>query len=244
MGEGAFVRPLCSHGRACNLPPSWESLPHLLTVCGGREPVTPQVEVRGNGAIRGEKPLGVSRRLKSPHAAPALAGGLARILGAVVQIPVLPMFDTGQELAQDRPLAFQLIRDDHPRHICQALQEFAEEFLRHFLVPPALHEDLEPMAILIDGPPQIVPFAVDGEKDFVQVPLVTRPGMPAAQLIGIGLPELPAPVAYCPISQDDAVCGHQLFGIPVTQAEAEIQPDTVADDLGREPMALIGIGCW
>jgi hypothetical protein len=31
----------------------------------------------------------------------------------VVQIPVLAIFDTGQELAEGRTIALELIRDDH-----------------------------------------------------------------------------------------------------------------------------------
>jgi hypothetical protein len=40
---------------------------------------------------------------------------LVSILCAVIQIPVLSMFHTGQNLAQGRAIAFQFIRDDHPR---------------------------------------------------------------------------------------------------------------------------------
>ncbi len=50
------------------------------------------------------------------------------------------------------------------------------------------------MAVLVDGAPPIVPLPVDGEKDFIQVPRVPRPGIPAAQLIGVGLPEFPTPI--------------------------------------------------
>jgi hypothetical protein len=32
------------------------------------------------------------------------------------------------------------------------------------------------VAVLIDRPPQIVPFAVDAEKDFIEVPRITRSG--------------------------------------------------------------------
>jgi hypothetical protein len=115
------ARSLCGPGRAGNLLPGLESLRHLLAVLGGREEVTPRSEVRGDGAIREEKTLGVSRGLESPHAALSLAGRLVRILGAVVQIPVLPMFHTGQDLAPGRTIAFQLIRDDYPQHIGQPL---------------------------------------------------------------------------------------------------------------------------
>jgi hypothetical protein len=56
--------------------------------------------MRRNGAIRGEEALGVPGRLEPLHPSFPLAGRLVRILGAVIQIPVLPMFHTGQDLAQ------------------------------------------------------------------------------------------------------------------------------------------------
>jgi hypothetical protein len=57
------------------------------------------------------------------------------------------------------------------------------------------------------------------------------------------LPELLTPVSHGFVRQKDAAFGHELFDVPVAEAEAEIQPDAVADDLRREPMALIRIGC-
>jgi hypothetical protein len=41
-----------------------------------------------------EEALRVACRLEAPHGPLALAGWLGRIFGAVVQIPVLPMFHT------------------------------------------------------------------------------------------------------------------------------------------------------
>lgn len=132
--------------------------------------------MRGDGAIRGEKTLCVSRGLESPHAALARAGRLVRSLGVVVQIPALPMFPTGQDRAHGRPIAFQSIRDAHPRHIGQPLHELAEESLRRLLVPLALHQDSEDLAVLIDGPPEVVALARDGQNYLIQMPLVTRSG--------------------------------------------------------------------
>jgi hypothetical protein len=73
------------------------------------------------------------------------------------------------------------------------------------------------------------------------MPLIARSSTPAAQVIGIGLPELPAPIAHRFVREQNAALGHELFDISIAQAEAEIEPDTVADDFGREPMALIWI---
>jgi hypothetical protein len=72
-----------------------EALPHFLVVRRGRKPVAPWAEMLGNRPIRGEKALGVSRGLESPHAPLALARRLVGILGAIIQIAMLSMFHTG-----------------------------------------------------------------------------------------------------------------------------------------------------
>jgi hypothetical protein len=92
---------------------------------------------------------------------------------------------------------------------------------------------------LVYGSPEIVPFAMDGQEHFVQMPRVTKSRAPSPQLIGIDLPELPAPIAHRFVRQDDAALRHQRFDIPVAQAEATGEPDTVTDNLRREPMAFI-----
>ena len=67
--------------------------------------------------------------------------------------------------------------------------------------------------------------------------------MSAPELVGVGLSELPTRIPHGLISQHDPAFGHQLLDVPVTEAEAEIQPHTVADDLHGEAMTLIPIYC-
>ena len=98
------------------------------------------------------------------------------------------------------------------------------------------------MAVLIDRPPEVVPFAMDGEKDLIQMPLVARSGAPAAELIGIGLPELPAPMPDGFVGHDDPTREQELFDIAIAQAEAEVQPDAMADDLGWETVMFVAVG--
>src|SRR5262249_41839112 len=136
-----------------------------------------------------------------------------------------------------------LVGDEHPWPIRQPLEQLAEELLRGSLIPPSWHEHIQDMAVLIDCPPAIVTFAVDGEEDLIQMPLSARPGPSAPQLIGIDLPKLPAPIAHRFVRQQNATFGHELFDIAVAQAEAKVQPDTVADNFGRESVTLIRVGC-
>jgi hypothetical protein len=44
------------------------------------------------------------------------------------------------------------------------------------LVPPVLYEDVEDVAVLVDGPPQVLQLTVDLDEDLVKVPLVAGPG--------------------------------------------------------------------
>jgi hypothetical protein len=49
------------------------------------------------------------------------------------------------------------------------------------------------------------------------------------------------PIPHRLVRQNDAALGHELFDIPIAEAEAEVEPDTVADDLGWEAMAFVEI---
>jgi hypothetical protein len=58
------------------------------------------------------------------------------------------------------------------------------------------------------------------------------------------LAELAAPIPYGFIAKTDASFSHHLLDVAVAEAETEIEPDTMADDLCREPVAFIWVDCW
>ncbi len=53
------------------------------------------------------------------------------------------------------------------------------------------------------------------------------------------LAELLAPLADGFVGHDDAALGEQLLDVTITEGEAEVQPDRMADDRGREPVPLV-----
>jgi hypothetical protein len=95
------------------------------------------------------------------------------------------MLHTGQALAQGRPVAAQLLRDDPPGHVRHAREQLPEERLRRLLIPPARPQDLEPVAVLIDGAPQAMALTVNRQQDRIQVPRVPRSGALPPALIGV-----------------------------------------------------------
>jgi hypothetical protein len=79
------------------------------------------------------------------------------------------------------------------------------------------------------------------EKHLVEVPFVPRLRASTTELVRIVLTELAAPLADRFIGHDDATGEQELFHISVAEAEAEIEPDRVADDLGREAVVLVTV---
>jgi hypothetical protein len=109
------------------------------------------------------------------------------------------------------------------------------------LIPPALHEDIKDIPVLVDGPPQLVVFTMDPQKDLIEMPRVAWSGSLAPELMGILLAKLRAPLTDRFVRHDNPTHEEQLFDASITEAEAKVQPHTVADDLGREAMVLVAV---
>ncbi len=140
--------------------------------------MTARLEVLGDRPIGGEKPLCLAWGLEPLHAPFPLPCWLVGVLGAVIEIAVLSVFHTRENLPLRRAVAFEFVCDDHPSNVLTALEELAEELLGGLLVPSPLHQDVEHYAVLIHRPPQIVPLLVDRDEYFIQVPFVAWSGAP------------------------------------------------------------------
>ena len=190
----------------------------------------------------GEEALRVACRLEAPHGPLTLARRFVGVLSPIVQIAMLPMFHAGQDLPFGGYIAFQFIGDHHTGYIHQAFQQLAEELFRCDFIPPALHQDVQHGAVLVYSPPQVVALCMNGQEDLIEMPRVARSRTLAAQLLGLGLSKLQAPIPHRFVGESDAACGHEFLDIPIAQAEANVEPYTVANDLGWESMTLVSMG--
>jgi len=92
------------------------------------------------------------------------------------------------------PVASQFIGNKAQGFLSLALQEFSKESLRRTPVPTGLHENVDYVAVLIDGTPQILPLAVDCDEHFVQEPHVAEPALATLQTPSVIGTELRAPL--------------------------------------------------
>ena len=127
-------------------------------------------------AVAGEEPLGMPRGLEPLHLPFSSSRRLVRDLRPVVKVAALAVLDPRQDLPLGRGVAAQLVRHDHPGNVLQPLQQLLEEALSRFGVAPALDQDVEHGAVLVDRPPEMMELAADANEHLVQVPFVAWPG--------------------------------------------------------------------
>jgi hypothetical protein len=137
-----------------------------------------------------EKALCLFGGFESPHFLFSQARGLVRIFRTIIQPFVLTVLHARQDFAFRRAITLQLISDDDARNVLRPFEKLVEKAFGSFLVASALHQNVQDIAVLIHGSPQVMFLATDREEDLVQMPLVAGPRLPAPQRVGIGLPEL------------------------------------------------------
>src|SRR6202045_1200021 len=117
----------------------------------------------GDLVMGGKEALNLPRRLEPLHDPLSSSGRLMGVFGAVIEALVLPMLDPGHDLPLGSGVALQLVRDEHTRGSTLLLEELAEQALGGLLVAPALDENIENEAVLVDGTPE--PMLFPGEAD-------------------------------------------------------------------------------
>jgi hypothetical protein len=102
-----------------------------------------------------------------------------------------------------------------------------------------LDQSIENDSGLIHRSPQPVLHTGDLERDLIEMPFVADAREPTTDPVGELLAEFARPLSHGFVAEDDAAGRQQLLYHTQPEREPEIQPDRVADDLGREPIAGI-----
>jgi hypothetical protein len=209
------------------------------TELGGGVVVGAAGENVGDLIVYGQKPLHLSRRLEPLHDPLSSSGRLMGILRSVVEALVLAVLDVGHDLTLGRGIAAELVGDPHARRSPLSLQQLAEQAFGGLFIAPALHEDIENKALLVDRAPQPVLRAGDGDDDLVKVPFVAAAWGSPTNAIGEFAAELQAPLADRLLGDRDAARRQHLLDHAQAQREPEIQPHRVADELGGIAIASV-----
>src|SRR3954468_13097532 len=150
--EGRSHERLYPSSHAGDLGPGLKGLGSVGSILAGREVIAAEVEQVVDLIVGREEALSLAGRLEALHLPLASSGRLVRILGSVIQALMPPVLDRGHDLTLGGAVAGQLVRDHDTRGPALLFQQLAEQALGGLLVAPALDENVEHEAILVDGP--------------------------------------------------------------------------------------------
>ena len=138
-------------------------------------------------------------------------------------------------------IAAQFIGHDLPGFAAMRSQQTPEEALSSSPIPFDLKKYIDHFSVLVNSRPQVVLLAIDPDEDFIDEEGVAIASVDSFQASGINGFELDTPKldsfstdGYAPLSQ-------KIFDISMTEVDAKVQPNGIADDFKRESMAFLGI---
>ncbi len=134
----------------------------------------PNAEQVQDDSVSGEESLRLAGRLEAAHLSLSLAGRLMGDFGTVVRVLPRIVPDGGHGGSMRCPIAPQLVGHEQHRLCPLAFQEFTEEALCGASIATRLDKDVDHIAVLIDGSPEILPLALDRDEELVQVPCVSQ----------------------------------------------------------------------
>jgi len=193
----------------------------------------------GDLVVDGKEALDLPRRLEPLHDPLSSSGWLMGVFGPVVEAFVLSVLDARHDLPLGGGVALQLVGDEHTRCPTLSLEELAEQALGGLRVAPALDEDIENEAILVDGTPKPMLLPGDADDDLVKVPLVATARRSPTDAVGEFPAEFQAPLPDRLMRHRYAAGGQHLLDHAQAQREPKIQPYRIADDLSGVAMASV-----
>ena len=99
-----------------------------------------------------------------------------RDLGAVVLVLPRTVHHGRRDGPVRRAVAEQFVGDQSPGRAPLFFQQLPKESSGRPPIAAWLYEDVEDLAVLVHGSPEILPSALDRQKEFVEIPGVAQPG--------------------------------------------------------------------
>jgi hypothetical protein len=187
--------------------------------------------------VEWEKLLCLLCRFEFTHLSFPLARRLMWDFGSIIGVPIHNVSHIAEHPSHSRRVASQFVSNDLQWFGTLATQESSKESLCRTLITMRLNQNIEDVAILIHGTPEILLLAIDSNKDLIQIPVVAEPSLSSLQFPGIVRTELLTPLSNRLIRDDDSTFGEKILDISETHAEAMVGPDRIADNLARETIA-------
>ena len=134
------------------------------------------------------------------------------------------------------PVAAKLVGYESSRYPALTFQQFAEEALSRSTVSAALDQDVDRIAVLIHGSPQVVALTLDRDEEFIQVPGVAQTTLQGSS---VSRAEFATPLPNRLVGDNDTALSQQILDVAEAEGEPVIQPHGVADNQGWKAVAVV-----
>ncbi len=175
--------------------------------------------------------------LEALHLALSPSGRPMRILGAMVLPSPAFVAALDPEIVGRGAVRSQVVGDQLLGSEAVTLQKLSHQFQRGVLVSLGLDRHVENLVFGVDGAPQIDHSAIDFQIDLVKTPSRVRLRAAPSQVRSDDRPEMIHPAPDCLVGHRHPALREQIFDGAQAQREPKIEPNRLANDLGREPVA-------
>ena len=190
-------------------------------------------------SVNRREPLELSGRLEPPHLALPLTRGLVGDLGSIVRILIRDVDHRRHHGAARGGVGAQLVGDQSARETALGFQQRPKESDGCSPIPVRWHEDVQDVTVLVDRAPQILVATLDRDEHLIEMPGVSHPTAAAPPPPRVDRTEPLAPRPNRLVGDHHASLREEIFGIAETKTEPMVEPDRVADDVGRESISVI-----
>jgi len=115
-------------------------------------------------SVQCQKSLSLNRGGKPTHVTLPLASRFVRHFRSIICVDVIDMIHRRHDRAVSDVIAWQLVRDQPSGFAALVFEQPAEEGFRRLFIAAPLHQNVNGIAVLIHGTPEISPFPLDGTK--------------------------------------------------------------------------------
>src|SRR5258707_1969197 len=163
-----------------------------------------------------------------------------RIFGPIVLPQALLMVAGKPKMLEGRAVGAQLVGRHPLRREALLAEQLAHELDGRRPVSAALDQDLEDLAFMVDGTPQVHMLAGDPHDHFVEMPSVARSWAAPPQIASDHRSEFEHPTANALVGDVEPTLGKQLLDIAIAQSEAQVEPNRVLNHGRRKTVPAIG----
>ena len=197
------------------------------------------MEEVGDRIMDRDEALQLPRRFEPLHDPLSPPRWLMGIFGSIIESLMLAMLELHAHVRARGAVRTELIGDQDTRSAGLFAEELAKQAFGGASVAATLNQSIEDKAVLIDGAPKPVLFAIDCDHDLIEMPLVAELRRASAHFVGEVSAEFLSPAPDGFVTDDHTAGGQKIFDHPQAERETEIEPNRMGDDLRGKAMTTI-----